>query len=77
MLRKFFKQHKPDGRFVQEQIRNKNMERCIICNANTNIPVTLDISERLYYIEGAGQMCRDCYDETYPETKRSSYDELD
>ena len=49
----------------------------MFCGEDTGVPVTLDIQERLYYIEGAGQMCRECYDETYPETKRSSYDELD
>ena len=67
-----------DGMWRQRQIHKDEIyEICVSCRINTGVPKTLDIQERLYYIEGAGQMCRDCYDETYPETKRSSYDELD
>ena len=75
MLRKFFKRHNPDGMFVRQQI-NKT-ELCISCGVDTRVPVALDIQKRLYYIEGAGQLCRDCYDELYPEPIRSSYNELD
>jgi hypothetical protein len=36
-------------------------ETCILCGAETNIPISRHIDQRVGYIEGAGQMCIDCY----------------
>jgi hypothetical protein len=36
-------------------------EKCIVCKVETNIPLTKDVSERYGYIEGAGQLCKNCY----------------
>lgn len=56
-----------DGMFIHRQIHKEELyERCISCKELTGIPKTLDIQERLYYVEGAGQMCRDCWDVLYP-----------
>lgn len=57
-----------DGMFISRQIHGT--EHCIFCTIDTGIPRTLDISERLYYVEGVGQMCRDCWDETYDTHSR-------
>lgn len=37
------------------------MEVCIVCGAKTNVPVSKHIDYRIGYIEGAGQLCPDCY----------------
>ena len=50
-----------------EKMNNKSIfENCVLCNKELNIRKDLDINQRLYYIEGAGQLCKDCYDSTYP-----------
>lgn len=40
-------------------------EKCVICGEDTGIPVDQDISLRTSYIEGAGQLCVDCYKDLY------------
>ena len=35
------------------------MERCVLCRRMTNVPFDRPIDERLYYVEGVGQLCRD------------------
>ena len=37
------------------------MEICIMCGAKTNVPVSKHVDYRIGYIEGAGQLCPDCY----------------
>lgn len=40
-------------------------ELCVHCGRKTNVLKTVPISERSCYIEGAGQLCEDCYKEIY------------
>lgn len=40
-------------------------EKCVICGKDTGIHVDQDISLRTSYIEGAGQLCIDCYKDLY------------
>lgn len=40
-------------------------ERCILCGRLTEILKNQPISERKYYMEGAGQLCLECYREVY------------
>lgn len=37
-------------------------EKCILCNKETSYEITTHISQRYGYIEGAGQLCKSCYD---------------
>lgn len=37
------------------------MEKCVICGKETNEPIDKPIDFRYYYIEGAGQLCEECY----------------
>lgn len=65
-----------DGMFIQRQIHKEELyEQCISCKELTGTPKTLDIKKRSYYVEGAGQMCRDCWEALYPQ-KETKYDEL-
>ena len=40
-------------------------ERCVSCRKRVDIPEDMDIEFRSFYIEGAGQLCYDCYQELY------------
>ena len=35
-------------------------EKCVLCGAETKIPVTTPIEEREDYIQGCGQLCTSC-----------------
>ena len=36
-------------------------ERCIVCHRLTNVPIHMRIEERTNYVEGAGQLCEQCF----------------
>ena len=43
-------------------------ENCILCNTECQEKINtfpIDINNRLYYIEGAGQLCNFCYKDLY------------
>lgn len=42
-------------------------ERCVCCRRRVDIPLDMDIEFRPFYIEGAGQLCYDCYHTLYAE----------
>ncbi len=42
-------------------------ERCCLCHRKTDVPVSLPIDLRKYYVEGAGQLCADCFHKVYTE----------
>lgn len=37
-------------------------EKCVICDTETDVPVNLNTNLRSSYIDGAGQLCKKCYD---------------
>ena len=43
-------------------------EFCVICNEETNVPEDRPVSERRFYVEAAGQLCRTCFYESYHPT---------
>jgi hypothetical protein len=45
----------------------KNFERCVSCGVVVHINKSTAIDNRLYYIEGSGQLCVDCHQEMYPK----------
>ena len=42
-----------------------SFEVCVSCHQVTDIPVNMDIHQRYGYVEGSGQLCKDCYREIY------------
>ena len=38
------------------------LEKCVVCNGETTVPVYQHVDCRQYYIEGGGQLCKKCYD---------------
>lgn len=49
-----------------------SVEHCILCKCPTEYRFNDHIDLRNYYVEGAGQLCKDCYDTTYGTPSRAS-----
>ena len=47
------------------------IEYCIFCDNKTQYKWNDNISERNYYVEGAGQLCEKCYNEIYIKKENS------
>ncbi len=45
----------------ERTIIKSNIEKCVLCESDTEYLVTDHIDNRLHYIEGAGQLCGKCY----------------
>tara|TARA_R110000803_G_scaffold37781_4_gene81561 strand:- start:24230 stop:24373 length:144 start_codon:yes stop_codon:yes gene_type:complete len=43
-------------------------DNCVDCNVETPYDTTDSIYIRSYYIEGAGQLCKECYIKTFEYT---------
>ena len=41
------------------------MEQCVGCQKEVPISTQTTIHQRLHYVEGAGQLCAQCYTATY------------
>lgn len=39
----------------------EHYEQCVVCNVDTGVPIDLHVDYRDYYIDGAGQLCKDCF----------------
>ena len=51
----------PDFGIMEERTVNENLEKCVICGKETDVPFDKPINERTGYIEGLGQLCLNCY----------------
>jgi len=51
----------------KEKQEKREMEICIYCGVETNVPKNLHIDFRENYIKGAGQLCRKCYNKIYKD----------
>lgn len=41
------------------------MEQCVLCRRMTDVRKSQPVTERKYYIQGAGQLCEACYYRVY------------
>lgn len=46
-------------------------EHCVLCGRRTEYSTQKPIDQRYGYIEGAGQLCRDCYSKLYLKGRAS------
>ena len=46
-------------------------DRCVMCSKKTEYDIHTHIDLREHYIEGAGQLCLDCFDEIYVNKKKA------
>lgn len=51
-----------------KQAKIDTYERCVLCWEITDVPKRLPINLRENYIEGQGQLCRDCYYQLISQT---------
>lgn len=49
-------------------------ERCVRCKQETEYDVKTPITVRLYFIEGAGQLCEECWLKLWPIHKEEKDD---
>ena len=48
----------------------KEKDKCVVCGAETKYGPNIPISEREFYVEGAGQLCQKCYYDLYIKKNR-------
>ena len=41
------------------------METCVTCGVETDVPIDKPVDVRYHYVEGAGQLCKKCWDSIY------------
>ena len=46
---------------MHNEIKSMNYEKCVLCRRVVSIDKNTHIDLRDNYIEGIGQLCRDCY----------------
>ena len=44
-------------------------EKCVLCGQETAYDFKTPITQREFYVEGAGQLCRRCFRELYSEKR--------
>lgn len=50
--------------------KKEEFEKCVLCWRTTDIPKSANIQDRAFYVEGVGQLCKNCWEKTYHgETK--------
>jgi len=49
--------------------KESELEKCVSCWEKTDIRKDAQIDLRGYYVEGAGQLCKDCYIRIYSDEK--------
>lgn len=52
-------------------------ERCAVCGKITEYTKDTPLSERFGYIDGGGQLCKDCYYELYIKKKSDGIEFLE
>tara|TARA_B100001123_G_scaffold373271_1_gene437748 strand:- start:2709 stop:2930 length:222 start_codon:yes stop_codon:yes gene_type:complete len=44
---------------------NVELDKCVICEVKTEYTKDVHIDFRNHYVEGCGQLCKSCWDNTY------------
>tara|TARA_R110002020_G_scaffold11126_3_gene42250 strand:- start:174 stop:488 length:315 start_codon:yes stop_codon:yes gene_type:complete len=52
-------------------------DSCVICGAETKYDEFEHIDLRYFYVEGAGQLCPDCYSDTLRESVSESFSPIE
>lgn len=48
-----------------EKIEAEEKDRCVLCTKETLYKISTHIDLRDFYVEGAGQLCRECWNQIY------------
>jgi hypothetical protein len=55
-----------------EPFYDSTFEKCVNCGTETPYTINTHIDFRDYYIEGLGQLCKECYKKIYDEYESNS-----
>ena len=55
-------------------MENNNIEKCVNCGLNTGYSINDHVSVRKTYVEGAGQLCSECFIEVYKKVHKTDAD---
>lgn len=55
---------------IDKEVTMTQTETCIMCGTDTGVNINESVDFRLYYVEGAGQLCVKCFAEVYSNDKR-------
>lgn len=50
---------------LKRKLWQKPTDHCVLCGKDTGIPKDEHVNNRRNYVEGAGQLCPECYGGTY------------
>ena len=50
------------------------MEKCVSCGLNTGYSINDHVDSRKTYVDGAGQLCSDCFIEVYKKVHKKDAD---
>ena len=50
---------------IRETIEMQEKDKCVGCGCETEYDVNEHIDNRMFYVEGAGQLCKKCWDKVY------------
>jgi len=50
---------------VETENLNEEFEKCVMCDKVTSEHKNTHIDHRHFYVEGCGQLCKDCYSTIY------------
>ena len=53
---------------------NNNIEKCVNCGRNTGYSINDHVDVRKTYVEGAGQLCSECFVEVYKKVHKKDAD---
>ncbi len=66
---KKFTDHMKHDRDCGGNCADSPYERCVCCHYQTDQIKNQNVWERKYYVEGAGQLCKYCYEKVYSNIK--------
>jgi hypothetical protein len=55
-------------------MENSNVEKCVSCGLNTGYSINQHVDSRKSYVEGAGQLCAECFIEVYKKVHKKDAD---
>ena len=55
-------------------MENSNVEKCVSCGPNTGYSINQHVDSRKSYVEGAGQLCAECFIEVYKKVHKKDAD---
>jgi hypothetical protein len=51
-----------------------NIEKCVNCGLNTGYSINDHVDSRKTYVDGAGQLCSECFIEVYKKVHKKDAD---